>query len=1345
MRGLADDETRPREGARSSGPAVILLADITGFTPLTETLERSGPEGAERLSGIINTCFSTLLETVLDHGGDILRFAGDAILALWPAEDLSHSARMAAQCAQAIQTTVEQLEVEGLQLKLRIGISAGTVVLSDVGGENGRWEFLASGPVLLEMARAEHEAQPGDVVLCAETARCLRGVAEGEVLPSGRLRLKALAPLPLPRVRLPEPFPRMEPGLRSYLPEVVLRRLDAGHAQWLAEFRNVTILFIGLTEPSLSAGEHPEALQRAYRTIQEGLQRYEGCSTQLVVDDKGVVTVAAFGMPPLSHEDDAVRACRSALRIHAALSQQGLSPCVGLTSGRILFCTYGTAFRREYMMVGRAVNLAARLMQAARGTVLCDAATARLASGPLAFDALPSILVKGREAPVEIFRPVVVSASHRPSTRQTTLVGRREERGQLSAAVNALASRGEGGLVWIEGEAGMGKSRLVQYLRETAAGVGVEAGVGEANALEITTPLHCWREPLVRILGLKELPDEATRTARLLCLLEGRPEAREMASLLNGLLGVHVPEHEQLRGLSGQLHASNTRELLVGLLADACQARLHVVVLDDVHWMDSSSWELVAAVRARSQRVLMVLAGRPMESLPAEARRLRESPGTTLLQLERLHALDAISLVCERLGVRTLSPPIAEFIRVKAEGNPFFSGELASSLVEHGYLVVIEGVAHLASGVDLGQLDLPHSVQGVVSSRIDRLTPTQQLVLKTASIIGRVFPLELLQELYPVDADRTLLGDALETLSQARMVTRQTSEARTTYAFAHALIHDAAYERMVFSQRRRLHRDMAVLLERLPAPRRDVAFHARLAHHWKSAGELSKAVDSLDQAGTGALATGAFREAHAFLADARSASAQLRIDNLRRARWSTGIGEALHSVGEISRSHEALEEAFGYLGYRLPQSRLGWMTRSLWEVGRQLAHLAVPRALTPVAGEDERLVLEARALALAGRLFFFNRDYSRLLTCSLIAINNAEAARQPTGAAMAYLQLGFAVGTARLAKLARRYIGLSRSVSDPGLRALSLVAESSLLGFGASHRQSISLAEQAVERMRQLNDLHGAGHALVTLIHALLPCGDARRILPHREALLTLGQQNANAQQIGWAHIYGAVALLTLARPAEVIAGLREVEPLIPRFEKEDPHTVLGIHSAAALALTRLGKMEAAQDEAERGLKVLHTYSPLLPLEAPLLIGLVEACQALWEDAQTRNPTTAGTWRAHAKTARRALRLLVRLHPFWQASDERLDGVHHALSGERARALRLFARAKDSARRYGLELEEGLALQELGRWTLDPHQRRDCLIEAREIFMRLEATHPLQATQALAPELFAEAPATAVG
>jgi class 3 adenylate cyclase len=394
--------------------AAVLFADISGFTALTERLAQTGRGGVEELTELLNGCFGQLVRLVADYGGDVVKFAGDALLALWPADEgLSEVTAQAARCGLAMQRALHASELgAGRHLSVRIGIGAGKVSAAHMGGELNRWEFVVGGPAISQTCTVEHLARPGDVVLSPEALDQVRDICAGEQLPAGAgqavgLRVTAVQPLAVARPP-PSAAARQVAGaaLRGYVPGAILARLDAGQSAWLSELRHLSVLFLGL--PDLDDIK-PGTLRRANDlvcAVQEALYEYEGSVNKLGVDDKGATMVAAFGLPPVAHEDDSVRAVRAALGIQARLRRLGVRYAIGVATGRAFCGSVGCDLRREYTMIGRVVNLAARLMQTAPDDVVCDGATRQVAEAKLIFEALPPRRLKGVAEPVAVFRPL---------------------------------------------------------------------------------------------------------------------------------------------------------------------------------------------------------------------------------------------------------------------------------------------------------------------------------------------------------------------------------------------------------------------------------------------------------------------------------------------------------------------------------------------------------------------------------------------------------------------------------------------------------------------------------------------------------------------------------------------------------------------------------------------------------------------------------------------------------------------------------------------------------------------------------------------------------------------------
>ncbi|QRN97216.1 AAA family ATPase [Archangium violaceum] len=1328
LRALLADASRPHEGARLEQQGAVLFADLTGFTALAEAMNGAGPSGAERLRGILDAFFSRLIDTLTAHGGDVLRFAGDAVVALWPAEspeDLPRAVRLAAGCAQAAQALIAGLEpVDGVRLRLKVGIGAGPVQLSDVGGEKGRWDFLVSGEPLLEMARAEHAAQPGEILLGPQAWRLL-GEAQGTPRGAAGWRLLEMKPVPLPQVRPPEPVPELEPALRAYLPLVVARRLEAGHGQWLSEFRTATVLFINLGAADFAAGKRHEELQRALRTIQSVLFRYEGSANQVVVDDKGVVMVAAFGLPPLSHEDDAARAVQTALEVRTALREQGVPHRLGLATGRVFCGTTGGAKRREYVMVGHTVNLAARLMQAAVDDILCDATTLRLASTRLRFETLEPLKVKGITHPVPVFRPARGAEGTGASARDTRVVGRQEERSRLASVVRALAERGVGGSVLLEGEAGLGKSVLVSELLERAHAAGVSCVLGAGTAVERSSAYHAWRPILSRLLGLDTLPDEAARTARLLELLRARPEQEAWAPLLNGVLPVEVPENEVVRNMTASLRGANTRELLVQLLDGGVRERPRLVVLDDAHWMDSSSWELALAVLRRVKRLLLVLSTRPPgEAALPEYRQLREAPGTLYLPLERMPHEDVLTLVRQRLGVRQLPPQVASLIRDRAEGHPFFSEELACALRDAGYLTIERGECRLVErSVERMALEMPGTIQGLLTSRIDRLTPQQQLTLKVASVLGRAFPVELLRAVHPVEKDRATLPEQLAELERLGLMRPEDSPAGPVYAFKHVLIQEAAYQLMAFSQRRELHRAVALLHEP-ELEERGEELLPLLAHHWRLAEEHQRALELLERASEAASSRGAHHETIAFLTQALelTTSGAAPVDELRHARWSARLGSAYHSLGETERSRTHCDSALQLLRKKRPISRAGWGGRLSWELLRHLTRMALGRWLpAPRAStERERLKLTASIFSILTEQAFYADRLLEYFTSCLAAINLAEATRDFTPAALAYNALGYTAGLGRMHGLSNRYFRRATSARSP---ITDVVQGSYHLTFGRWD-EGMAQVEQGIGAARVINDRLTVCTGLEVLGMGLEMAREPGAAQYVRESMLRVAQEASNVVNAMWALTEMAPTLLQLDRLDEAVERLREAEVLVPRA---DPLTVLRYHCNAALVSQRTGEHGRVLAHAREALRMLRKRPLVVWSDLTSLSALVQACMELWEEARTAGEALATEPRALAIESLQVLRKASRLYPVALSRTTRLEGTRAWLEGRSERARGLWQRAIEHARTWRMPTDEGLAFAELARCATEPGLRASHAAQARQVFERLGATGSLRA------------------
>lgn len=427
---------------------VCLFADMSGFTSLTERLCSMGPDGLEDLSANLNKFVTQLVKTVSKSGGDVLKFAGDAVMALWPEidpNDYQLRVQRAVQCAMDIQLRLDKFvfnvyekdfEFRDIEapadskgskkdefiLRAKLGLGSGRLNIMHLGGhgdliQRERLEYVALGPALMEAIESENNAKPGEVVVSSEIWKMVGDYfIMGKKLPTNRIVVKEWRPESRVTWKTYDRSIRggseTERKLWKYVPNAVMPYLlETNDEFWAPELRTVTTLFfnLGLDIPELSNGKKTDKLADVFYEIQGVVLSYEGTINKFLVDDKGATLIAVFGLPPFSHENDPLRGVLSGLKVLYSLYKHDLQGAVGISTG-LAFCGiigHATGNRREYSVIGDSVNLAARLMQKAREkkcSILIDRTTKqRLQTTSLDFIS-GTISVKGKRDPVQCYQ-----------------------------------------------------------------------------------------------------------------------------------------------------------------------------------------------------------------------------------------------------------------------------------------------------------------------------------------------------------------------------------------------------------------------------------------------------------------------------------------------------------------------------------------------------------------------------------------------------------------------------------------------------------------------------------------------------------------------------------------------------------------------------------------------------------------------------------------------------------------------------------------------------------------------------------------------------------------------------
>ena len=732
----------------------------------------------------------------------------------------------------------------------------------------------------------------------------------------------------------------------------------------------------------------------------------------------------------------------------------------------------------------------------------------------------------------------------------------------------------------LEGEAGIGKSRLIDGLVEQASGAPVRTLVGAADAIRSTTPYHPWRPVFESVFELEDVAEPLERRTRVLDRLRARPDLERLAPLLADVLPLDLPADEVVGQLEGPVRADNLRRLLAGALRTVAAEQPLLIVLEDAHWCDSASWALAWLVAQQLPQALLVLALRPLGDPVPEYERLRDAPGGQRLQLDPLPADDVAALVAQRLGVTSVPRLVTDVIGEHAGGNPFFSEELAYALRDTGAITITDGSCRVTPGADLRVLSLPNTVQGVVLTRIDRLAPPQQLTLKVASVIGRSFAHRLLADIHPIAADRPTLPDQLDRLQRRNLVLLEAPEPELAWMFKHVITRDVAYDLMLGAQRRALHRAIAEWYEQrhqAQLPR----FYPLLAYHWTRSGVTAKAIRYLSLAGEQALAGAAYREAALLLADALAldqpagSDSDSRQDRLRRAHWERQLGEAYLGLGRTSDGRTHLSRALELLGAPLPTTTPQLAGRLLQQLALQAAHRALPAKIVRRQGQLREEALEtSRIYIRLTEVFWFANDTPALGHAGLRALNSAERAGPSPELARAYAMLCLAAGSIPIHPLARIY---SR-------RALEIARIADPLGSLAYVRFTTSVYRIGTARWDEAQEALDEAEAIFERLGDLRLLGDTRTAQGmlgiyrgHFEAagaLFTRLYDHAvryeSLQHQVWASLGKAASELRCGRPAEAAHVLERVLELL--VEHPDPAEQIQAYGLLAAARWRQGE-----------------------------------------------------------------------------------------------------------------------------------------------------------------------------
>ena len=870
---------------------------------------------------------------------------------------------------------------------------------------------------------------------------------------------------------------------RSYTPKHLAEKILTSASALQGERKQVTVLFVDVSGfTSLSERLDPEdvhvLMRRAFDLMLAEVHANEGTVNQFLGD--GIM--ALFGAP-IAHEDHARRAVRAALGIARALdayqtelTSRGITfrARQGLNTGLVVVGSIGGDLRMDYTAVGDTTNVAARLQQAGEpGRVTISEATHRLVAGYFETRKMGDIHLKGKAEPVAAWE---VLRAHETRTRLEVeserglapFVGRERELGVLLDAF-ARAGAGQGQVAFLVGEAGIGKSRLLLELRRQ---VGEQAVWQEGHCLSFGSamPFHPLVDLVRRRFGIDEADDETAIGAKIeRGVAAAGADPVSATPYLRALVSVD-PGDVAVRSMSPAQRRVETFEAVRRLLVSAAEQRPQVLVIEDLHWIDSASEQFLSTLvdSIPALRVLLVFTYRPGYTNPFGERSYFTRVVPSALSME-----DSARMAAGVLAADDLPEGLRSLIGAKAEGNPFYVEELMKSLEESGVLRREEG--RLALTRPLTAVAVPGSIHDIIAARIDRLAEAPKRTLQLASVIGREFTGRLVDRLGEI---RERAEDRLRELTALELILERRVYPELAYMFKHALTQDVAYDSLLVQRRRELHALVGRAIEELYADRLPEHYEM-LAHHFSKAEDWPRALDYLLKAAEKATRAFGLRQALAHYGEALLAAGRL--------------GDRV-PVAALAQIHGARADLFFGLG-EFDRSRVEGET--LVELARR--------------GRDG--ATEAGALVQVANALQWSEDFPGAYERAREAIELAEAVDAPGPLAGGLFVRGYLHALNGRLEVAEgdlaRALEMGERLRDTTRQSLALHARSLIRSWQGQYREGLAMGSEAVRLSRE-------HHLAIPLLRGLWNQGLAwHEMGDHDRAVAALGEGLALAEKLG--------------------------------------------------------------------------------------------------------------------------------------------------------------------------------------------------------------------------------------
>ena len=1123
-----------------------------------------------------------------------------------------------------------------------------------------------------------------------------------------------------------------DPAVAAYTPEYVSAEMLATRSAVEGERKPVTVLFCDICDSTGLAerigAEHMHAVLSAFfETALAEVHRYGGTINQFLGDG----FMALFGAP-VSYEDHSRRAVLAALAIRRALlaeiSAAGdirLHVRMGMNSGAVVVGRIGDRLREDYTAIGDTTNVAARVLgEAEPDDILVTEAVWQATREHAQFDALGFRVLKGKTAAVPIYRLVAADLSpHRPEAPDSpnALVGRAREVPALEAALERLQTRHQGGVVGLIGDAGIGKSRLMEAARGVARARGLQWLQGNCLSFGQTLSYWSFREVIRAAFAIDERDDESTSWHKVdagMRALFGE-QADELLPYLGTLLALTLPAplRRRVAALDGAAIGHQIFRAALLLFERSARERPLVVALEDWHWADASSAALLEHLLPLSDSapILFVVASRLEPQGTSQRFRRAVSPDAdppllraVVLELEPLSKADSMRLAEQLLDGGTLPDVARDMLLKRAAGNPFYLGELLRAMIATRAIERGDG-GNWRTTSEFLVARLPQTIEGLILARIDRLEDEVKQVLKAAAVVGRTFLYCVLKEVVAVGAR---LDEDVATLHAAELIDERQLIPELEYAFRHPLIQQATYDSLLEDRRRQMHQRVGETIEQLFAGRLE-PFYSMLAYHFAKAHDSEKARNYVFKAAEQADRLAADEEAlelyNAVIADADRS--QLHgIGSTKRAELDMRVADAHFRAGRHSLALDALVSALQRLGHRLPPNRfaltLAVVRGVLGQWIRPLLSRGNAAVVTPIS---ERDAMACQVWETMAWIHFFTDQLHQLYDClRLVQITKRDPTVRGHTIGLGVMGLVFSsIGAYRTSRWFHdRASETALAHCNAPTRAHALFFEGFYCQAAGEWQRAIDVEAQAAEICWAAGEIRLWASVMTNLFLCLHRAGQPS-MFEIADRLEQVANEAADRHAKTWAL---TVRAMVNAARGSYREALDAVDRAIPLCREIPEHRALA-HALGLRTsfLTRLGQLEGAQSCGVESLRLLRTHRLTGLFSTLPLMSYAEVTVAMLE--RSRQPDRFLV-RAASRAVQQALTQGRRVHDEGAVESLRIAGEFKFVRGDIRGAREAWDRGLRRSEAVGTLPARARVLEVRGRRCNDPND----LNEARRLF-----------------------------